>query len=250
MMSASPLYQSPNALLQELGITTPEEIQLEAIAEHCQATIVYRRTVGCEARVLGYGDRAIITVNDTAPPERRRFSAAHELGHWMWDRGTLAVNCSEDTLEGEWADETIERRANRYAADLLLPDFMVQPLGQDCDITFAMVKDLADRFRTSVTATAIRLVELGSFPAMLICSAAGTRRWFFRSALVPPDYWPYTEPRPGTATFDLLRRPYEKGLVRNLSGEKWIGHPTARHQPIREETIQLTPHFVLSLITW
>lgn len=250
MMSASPLYQSPNALLQELGITTPEEIQLEAIAEHCRATIVYRRTVGCEARVLGYGDRAIITVNEAGRPGRRRFSAAHELGHWVWDHGTVALNCSEDTLEGEWSGKTLERRANRYAADLLLPEFMVQPIVQDCDITFAMVEHLADQFRTSFTATAIRFVELGSFPAMLICSAAGTRRWFFRSALVPPDYWPYTEPRPGTATVDLLHRPYETGLVRNLSGEKWIGHPTARHQPIREEAIQLTPHFVLSLITW
>jgi len=250
MMSASPLYQSPNALLQELGITTPEEIQLEAIAQHCRATIVYRRTVGCEARVLGYGDRAIITVNDAAQPERRRFSAAHELGHWMWDRGTIALNCSEDTLDGEWSAETIERRANRYAADLLLPDFMVQPIVQDCDISFAMVKHLADQFRTSFTATAIRLVELGSFPAMLICSEAGKRRWFFRSALVPPDYWPYTEPRLGTATFDVLRRSYEEGLVRNLTGENWIGHPAARQQQIHEEAIRLTPHLVLSLLTW
>ena len=249
-MSASPLYRSPNALLQELGITTPREIHLEGIAEHCGATIVYRRTVGCEARVVGYGTRAIITVNEASRLERRRFSAAHELGHWMWDRGTIALNCSEDQFEGEWSDETIERRANRYAADLLLPDFMVQPIVQDCDITFAMVNHLVEQFSTSITATAIRLVELGSFPAILICSKAGKRRWFFRSALVPPDYWPYTEPRPGTATFDALNKPFEKGVVRNLTGESWIGHPNARQQRIHEEAIRLTPHLVLSLVTW
>jgi Zn-dependent peptidase ImmA (M78 family) len=250
MMPASPLYQSPIALLQELGIAKPEEIHLEGIAEHCGATIVYRRTVGCEARVLGYGDRAIITVNEAAPVGRRRFSAAHELGHWLLDRGTVSLTCTEDTLTREWSDETIERRANRYAADLLLPDFMVRPIVQDYDITFAMVEHLIDQFNTSFTTTAIRLVELGSFPAILICSEAGKRRWFFRSGFVPQSFWPYAKPRPGTATFDVLHRPFEKGLVRNLTGESWIGHPTARNQPIREEAIRLTPRLVLSLITW
>ena len=249
-MPASPLYQSPIALLQELGIAKPEEIHLEGIAEHCGATIVYRRTVGCEARVVGYGDRAIITVNEAARPERRRFSAAHELGHWMRDRGTIALACTEDTLTGEWSDETIERRGNRYAADLLLPDFMVRPIVQDCDITFTMVDHLVKQFKTSFTATAIRLVELGSFPAILVCSVAGRRQWFFRSTLAPQDYWPYTEPRPGTATFDVLHKPFEKGLVRNVTGDSWIGHPTARNQPIREEAIRLTPRLVLSLLTW
>ena len=156
MMPTSPLYRSPIALLQELGITKPEDIQLEGIAEHCGATIVYRRTVGCEARVLGYGDLAIITVNEAASLARRRFSAAHELGHWLWDHGTIALACTEDSLTGEWSDETKERRANRYAADLLLPDFMVRPIVQDCDITFAMVDHLIDQFSTSFTATAIR----------------------------------------------------------------------------------------------
>lgn len=150
-------------------------------------------------------------------------------------------------------NETVERRANRFAADLLLPEFMIRPVVQDCDITFAVVDHLVEQFNTSFTVTAIRLVELSSFPAILVCSESARRRWFFRSPLVPHDYWPYTEPRQGTATYELLGRPSEKGVVRNLPGEKWVGHPAARVQSIREEAIRLTrysPHLVLSLLTW
>ena len=40
-------------LLQELGITEPEEIDLEAIAYYVGATIKRRPLDGCEARIVG-----------------------------------------------------------------------------------------------------------------------------------------------------------------------------------------------------
>jgi hypothetical protein len=56
-------YRSANDLLKELGITEPKEIDIEAIAQHCEATVTYEPLTGCEARIVGTNDRAIITVN-------------------------------------------------------------------------------------------------------------------------------------------------------------------------------------------
>src|ERR1017187_10341105 len=98
-------FTAPAALLDELGITGPSEIILEAIAYRCHATIVYEPLTGCEARILGNDKEAIVTVNSNAPRERQRFSAAHELGHWMRDRGKVAFACTERTLLGEWNDD-------------------------------------------------------------------------------------------------------------------------------------------------
>jgi Zn-dependent peptidase ImmA (M78 family) len=78
---------SAERLLQELGITEPDEIDLEAIAFHVNANVRYRRLDGCEARIIGTGDKAIITVNANSSPRRKRFSIAHELGHWHHHRG-------------------------------------------------------------------------------------------------------------------------------------------------------------------
>ena len=64
-------------------------------------------------------------------------------------------------------DDNPERRANRYAADLLLPVFMFEPRSKNRDITFETVRDLAREFQVGLTATAIRLVEFGSFRRLL-----------------------------------------------------------------------------------
>src|SRR5689334_19860990 len=113
--------KSPASLLDELGVMAPSEINIEAIAQYCGATVVYQRLEGCEARILGYGNKAIITVDERVNRGRQRFSAAHELGHWMCDRGSVEFSCSDAALSSGWDRNGPEQRANRYAADLILP---------------------------------------------------------------------------------------------------------------------------------
>ena len=75
--------------LRELGVTDPKDIDIEAIAWCLGARVTYRPLDRCEARITGNGDQAIITVNSRSPWRRRRYSVAHELGHWKYDRGRV-----------------------------------------------------------------------------------------------------------------------------------------------------------------
>jgi Zn-dependent peptidase ImmA (M78 family) len=159
---------APEQILSRLGITQPDELDIEAIAYACGATILPQPLTGCEANIIGFGDRAIITVNSNSIPTRRRFSAGHELGHWMKDRGQSAFGCLNIQIDSEWTTNSPETRANRFASDLLLPVTMFVPLAKGRPITGETVLDLAGMFRMSRTATAIRLVNYGSFPAMLL----------------------------------------------------------------------------------
>ena len=65
-MSRPPHLRTAAELLDALGITNAREIDVEAIAQYCGATILYEPLQGCEARILGYGDRAVITINPAA----------------------------------------------------------------------------------------------------------------------------------------------------------------------------------------
>ena len=178
-------YIPPDELLELLGISEPNEIDIDAIAQYCGATVIYERIEGSEARIIGYKEQAIIVVNRNASPERRRFSAGHELGHWMRDRGKIAFACTEKMLNGEWNEKNPERRANEYAADLLLPEKMFSPLARNREITFDTVEDLASQFTTSLTATAIRVVQYGSFLAAVVCLNRNGRLWSVRNCDVP-----------------------------------------------------------------
>ena len=244
-------YKTPAAILEELGIREPEEIVIEAIAQYCGATILYQPLQGSEARIVGSGDRAIITVNVAAGRGRQRFSAAHELGHWMCDRGKIAFACAEQVLTREWADDNPELRANQYAADLLLPEAMFSAHAKKREITFATVRQLAEMFQTSLTATAIRLVEFGSFPAMVVCSESERRRWFKRGPDVPDLLWPRERVSPMTVAHDVFKGEAAASPgPTDVSADAWFAHRDARQYAIREDSIRITADFVLTLLWW
>ena len=250
-MTPGGYYKSPKVLLNELGITEPHDIQIEAIAQYCGATIVYETLSGCEARIIGFGDQAIITVKKNSTRERQRFSAGHELGHWMRDRGKISFQCQSRDFTGEWDEDNPERRANRYATDILLPDFMFSPRAKNRPITFQTVQELASEFKTSVTATAIRLIELGSFPAMIICYGPGKRRWFIRGEDVPHFLWPVGMPEHGTVAHSLLQGQMVKSREpAEVYADSWITHRDSHKYKIVEDSLRVSGDLILTLLWW
>ena len=172
------------ALLQELGITEPEEIELEAIAHHVGARVRFRPLCGCEAHILGCGRHAIITVKQDSSARRKRFSIAHELGHWRFHRGKALV-CRVDEYRPR-DTQSPEKVADTYAADLLMPRYLFAPRAAAIDrVSFGSIGQLAEAFKTSLTATAIRLVDLDQFPGFVVCHTLRGRKWFARAPRVP-----------------------------------------------------------------
>lgn len=108
-------------LLGELGIMSPEDINVELIAQHTGALLRYDVLRGCEGMIIGSSMRAIITVNSQASRGRQRFTGAHEIGHWLYDRGNVEGACTEEKLAREWSKGK-EMRANRFASHLLIPN--------------------------------------------------------------------------------------------------------------------------------
>jgi Zn-dependent peptidase ImmA (M78 family) len=155
------------ALLQELGITEPEEIELEAIAYHVGAKVRFRALCGCEAHIVGCDGQAIITVKQDSSARRKRFSIAHELRHWRFHRGKTLV-CRLDEYRPR-DTQSPEKVADAYAADLLMPRYLFAPRAAAIDrVSFDSIGRLGEAFKTSLTATAIRLFDLDQFPGFVI----------------------------------------------------------------------------------
>jgi hypothetical protein len=241
---------TPEQLLDLLGITTPDDLDIDAIAFYCGATIIYEPLSGCEANILGYGEKAIITVNNNAHPGRRRFSAGHELGHWMRDRGQSAFGCTGQQLESEWTTNNPETRANRYASDLLLPKRLFEPLAKNRPIIIDTVRELATSFRMSLTATALKLVELGSYPSMLIYYEHGQRKWFKRPRGVPEKLWPPNRLPEGTATARLLSEPFTNEIQDEVRADEWFEHPKANRYYLKESAFRTGNHDTVTLLWW
>lgn len=148
-------------LLLDLGITEPEEIDLEVIAHMVEASVRYRPLTDGDARIVGLGDRAVITIDADASPVRQRFSIAHELGHWHHHRGQRLVCRGADVIDTA-ATVGAEREADRYAASLLMPRFLVGPMIAELPMSMVLVDEVADLFRVSTMAAILRLVDIHS----------------------------------------------------------------------------------------
>lgn len=242
--------RSAAQLLDELGITKPEEIDLEGIAAYCGAFVVYEPLPGADARIVGSPEKAIITINSTSKRARQRFSVGHELGHWMWDRGKLALSCSAEMQDRRWYGADKETIANRFSAELLMPATMFGEYARGREATVKTASALADVFQSSLTSTAIRLVECGSYPAMVILNSREGREWFFASREIDGKLWPVKVLDEYSFAHDLLK---EKGKVQSgglVEGDTWINHPKASHYEVYESSVLITAERVLTMLWW
>lgn len=242
------VFKAPEEVLRELGVTLPEHLDFEVIAWHCGATVVYEPLAGCEANIIGRGQRAIITVNSTASRGRQRFSIGHELGHWMRDRGTIGAACDKSKMSPQRRAEGPEHLANVYAADLLLPPSMFMPRAKGRPITFEAVRGLADEFQASLTATAIRLVQMGSYPSIVLYADSSGRKWAVRGDTVPEGLRLHREPGTGTVAHDL-QHGKDASRPLDIRSDEWFDHPKASRYSVREDSIR-AGRGVLTLLWW
>lgn len=167
------------SLVDDLGITDPKDIDLDAIAHLLGVTVRYQPLSGCEALIVGSGQRAIVKINSNSLPERQRFSLGHELGHWHYHRGKL-LYCAQDDIEvdARRARET-ELVADNYSASLLMPGQLFRPaLAAKKHVTWKTIKGLASEFRCSPLATVLRIVDLNVAPVMFVMLRGNRRVWF------------------------------------------------------------------------
>lgn len=238
-------------LLHELGVTDPSEIDVEAIAFDQGAVVKYRPLKGCEARIIGNGDRAIITVSSDVIPVRQRFSVAHELGHWHHHRGR-SFQCRSDDIANYRKDSVVdpERVADRYAADLLLPRYLFEPLANKCGkVTFEAVDALREQFKTSIQATARRLVDYGPEPAMLICHSKAGRRWFKRPNQIPSRWFPREDLDADSYAMDVLYKADSRRSHRaKMPASAWFDRHDADRYEIFEQTHKISEDEILTLL--
>jgi hypothetical protein len=243
-------FSQAEKLLQSFGVTSPDDIDIEAIAWEMGAKVRNGALESCEARIIGFRDQAIITVKGDGDPRRRRFSIAHELGHWQYHRGKSSV-CRASEIGGFGQGGTaIERQADSYAADLLMPAYLFRPLAAaHRRPSFEAIDALAGAFSTSRLATALRLVDHGQWPCMIVCHSQSGRRWFRRNSSIPDHWFPRDDLDPESAAMDVLYGKTDRMRPTIIGADAWFDRRGADRFELTEECIKGFGGDVLALLT-
>jgi IrrE N-terminal-like domain len=106
---------------------------------------------------------------------RRRFTIAHEIGHHFLHSDGATVLCrAADVDQSEEGARLKERQANRFAAELLMPEPLVRERVERDGLDVAA---LADTFDVSPIAMAYRLVNLAFLEVVPPDIEAEQQRW-------------------------------------------------------------------------
>lgn len=101
-----------------------------------------------------------VAINRGHAATRQRFTLAHEIAHFVLHRDLIGDGVVDDALyRSKTLSDAIERQANRYAADILMPWWLVRSKYEQ-GITQA--QSMAAIFKVSVAVAEIRLKELAS----------------------------------------------------------------------------------------
>jgi predicted transcriptional regulator len=98
-----------------------------------------------------------VWLNAAEPAPRRRFTLAHELGHWVCqvqEGRTAPLYCRAADVTPEPAAKALEREANVFAAELLMPEELVREAWE------GDVEAAAERFGVSGEAMGWRAYNL------------------------------------------------------------------------------------------
>ena len=171
-----------DCIVDHLGISEPP-VPLERIAEAVGIVeIVGRNTDSFEGVLVtdNAKSRGFIAYNESSRPERRRFTIAHEIGHFLMPFHGPKAQCAKvdlSVLKAKDPNRAREAEANRFAAALLMPLRLfksdMRRLGPP---ETEHIVALASRYGVSKEATARRYTELSQHACAIVFAHDGRVR--------------------------------------------------------------------------
>ncbi|MEP7376821.1 MAG: ImmA/IrrE family metallo-endopeptidase [Chitinophagaceae bacterium] len=176
-------------VLFECGLVDPVDMPLNRIILGRKAFYEELPLEGKEGEIVSVEGRSIITVNSNIQYEpKKRFVAAHELGHHEMHRDLKSIfSDTEEELMNWYQAGPQETQANEFAAEFLMPSEIFY---KECDRKVfepKVIHHLADRFKVSKTAAILRFVKRGNHPVFIMFCKDNKMKWWKKSV----DFWPY-----------------------------------------------------------
>lgn len=183
-MKLTPASQEKIAETLALGLPVPVDarqppIDPKGIANHFGID-VETGAAGADGHLLRLKGKTIIQVSGRRSPVQRRFTIAHELGHFAI--GKVLENHKDSELANRLSqmNSPIEEvLCNKFAAFLLLPTEWLRSKLSTTPVTAAQVKQIAVEAQTSFETAAWRLLDAGLGVAGfgIVEAAEGVGRW-------------------------------------------------------------------------
>jgi len=179
-------------LLDTVGWCAPGDLSMEEIILSQGLFIKEQKMDGSEGRIVMNELFGIITVNNNIRQlSRKRFTLAHELGHYMLHKDLAKSFVDDNRTLNNWHNEgNIEYEANTFASELLMPSNLFSEQVKGKPFKLSLLQEVSAYFQSSLTASALKYIYLGDFPIMIIYCQNNRIKWKFQSEDFPLNWLP------------------------------------------------------------
>lgn len=175
--------KAAKTVLEECGLKDPTELSMSEIILGRKAFYQEKPLIGKEGEIVSIGGKSVITINSKINFEsKKRFVAAHEMGHYEMHRDLLpiVIDTEYDLINWYKAGQQ-ETEANEFAAEFLMPSELFYDECKGKIFGPNIIDSLADRFQVSKTATILKFVKSGNYPVCLVYGHNNRMKWWKKS---------------------------------------------------------------------
>ena len=195
-------------ILNECGLDNPTEIPLSEIILGRGAFYEELPLGGKEGEIVSVNNRSLITVNSKISfIGKKRFVAAHELGHYEMHRNIQPIfSDTDEDLINWFKGGSQEKEANEFAAEFLMPSKLFYKECQGKVFGPEIIESLSDKFQVSKTVAILKFLRRGNHPVFIVYCKEGKMKWWKKSE----DFYHYslfeydTPPPTGTVAYEVF----------------------------------------------
>lgn len=178
-------------VLVDCGLDDPTELPLSDIILGRGVFYEEKPLKGKEGEIVSVGGLSIITINSNISAEtKKRFAAAHELGHFEMHRELSPIIFdTEFDLINWYKAGPQEKEANEFASEFLMPSEVFYQECKSKRFGPSVIEHLANKFLVSKTAAILKFVNRGNHPVCIVFCENNKMKWWKSSY----DFRPYIE---------------------------------------------------------
>lgn len=176
------------ALLNDCGLDEITDLPMDLFVAGLDAILIEEKLNNCDGKIIFGVSKTIIKVNSSIQfKERKRFVIAHEIGHLLMHK---SMQIPEDAfsnfniiagMEKTLKNGVHELEANEFASELLMPEDLFVKEAKISKFSPALIKKLSERFKTTLTATVFRYLQLDIYPICLVFIENGIVKYWKKS---------------------------------------------------------------------
>jgi len=200
------------------------------------------------------GQKGIVAVKASIfETSRKRFTIAHEIGHFIIphhrDLGNICEDKKIESFDSQLNQAEIE--ANEFAAELLLPSALLRKRFDLSEFSLPQISAVAADFGTSLTATTRSFLTLTDLPCAMVWSVTNSARWFVRSDSFR-FFLPLAElPANGSFAARIFRGESAPAELAPVRADAWLNRQDAEQiTTLLEHSISLPNYDAVLTLLW